>query len=113
MAITITRNEYAKHTHWKAPETKLIDDQLVRFCDICVHEIRMGDVEDPDIFVAGPIWDWQESDVGQWCMEHAVGKPYWTRSTDHMTYGYVYRIMARLSEQNETFWRLKWGGINK
>ena len=26
------------------------------------------------------------------------------------TYGHVYRIMARLSEQNETFWRLLCSG---
>jgi hypothetical protein len=23
----------------------------------------------------------------------------------------MYRIMTRLSEQNETFWKLKWGNI--
>jgi len=111
--MAITHNKDSNFTHWKAPETKLVGNKPVRFCDVCVHEIRMGDVEDPDIFVADPIWKWQESDAGQWCMEHAVDKPYWTRFTDHMTYGYVYCVMARLSEQNETFWRLKWGGINK
>jgi hypothetical protein len=111
--MSITLNKLAEYTHWKEAETKLINNRPVRFRDVCVHEITMGDVEDPDIFVAGPIWDWQESHAGQWCMEHAVDKPYWVRLTEPMTYGYIYRIMARLSEQNETFWRLKWGGINK
>ncbi len=46
-------------------------------------------------------------------MEHAVEQPYWTHSTDYHSYGHLYRIMARLSEQNETFWNLKWGGLNK
>ena len=42
-------------------------------------------------------------------MEHAEDKPYWTRSMDPHSYGHLYRIVARLSEQNETFWQLKWG----
>jgi hypothetical protein len=69
----------------------------------------MGDVEDPDLFVAQPISEWQESDAGKFIMEHAVDKPYWHRTTDHASYGHRYDIVARLSEQNETFWTLKWG----
>jgi hypothetical protein len=44
-------------------------------------------------------------------MEHAVEKPYWHRSIDPGSYGHRYDIVARLSEQNECFWRLKWGGL--
>ena len=94
-----------------AAETKILDGRPVRFRDVCVHTIKMGDVEDPDIYVAAPIWEWQQTDAGQFVMEHAVGKPYWTQHTDYASYHLVYRIMARLSEQNETFWRLKWVGI--
>ena len=78
---------------------------------VVVHTFTMGDVEDPDICVAGPIWEWQESDAGKFVMEHAVDKPYWTRTMDPHSYGHMYRIVARLSEQNETFWKLKWGDI--
>jgi len=46
-------------------------------------------------------------------MEHAVERPYWIRAVDPYSYGHVYRIMARVSEQHETFWMLKWGGLNK
>ena len=74
-----------------------------------VHTIRMGDVEDPDLYVAQPIYEWQESDAGKFIMEHAVEKPYWTRQADISSYGHLYRIMARLSEQDQTFWTLKWG----
>jgi hypothetical protein len=41
-------------------------------------------------------------------MEHAVGKPYWTQRRDHSSYHLLYHIMARLSESNEVFWRLKY-----
>lgn len=108
MAIT-----HPEQTHWQPEMTKIIDGNPVRFRDVCVHEIRMGDVEDPDLFVANPIWEWQESESGKFVMEHAVEPPYWVRNVDYTTYGYQYKIMARLSEQNQTFWRLKWGGNNK
>ena len=31
-----------------------------------VHTIKMGDVEDPDLYVADPIWKWQQTEEGQW-----------------------------------------------
>lgn len=105
------KQDHSKPRHWQPKLTKIINGQPVRFCDVCVHEILMGDVEDPDLYVAGPIWEWQESDAGKFVMEHAVDKPYWTRTMDLVSYGHMYRIMARLSEQNELFWRLKWDGL--
>ena len=87
--------------------TQIIDEKAVRFRDVCVHEIRMGDVEDPDLVVASPIWDWQQTPSGKFIMEHAVEAPYWISGVDYSSYGTLYKIMARLSEQNETFWRLK------
>ena len=106
MAIIHTKQD--EYKHWRAAEIKILDNKPVRFRDVCVHEILMGDVDEPDIYVAGPIWEWQESDAGKFVMEHAAEKPYWTRHTDQSSYHQVYRIMARLSEQNEIFWRLKY-----
>ena len=105
--MSTTRDQYPEYRHWQAEEYKIIDDQVIRFSDICVHEFTMGDVEDPDLYAAGPILDWQKSPAGEFVMEHAVEKPYWIRQVDHSSYGYRYRIMARLSEQNQTFFRLK------
>jgi len=108
--MAITRNEYAEYTHWQPEETRIINGNPVRFCDVCVHTIKMGDVEDPDLFVADPIWKWQQTESGKWVMENAVEQPYWIRNIDTLNYGHTYKIMARLSEQNRTFWELKWGG---
>ena len=99
----------SEYKQWQPEMTKIISGKPVRFRDVCVHEIRMGDVEDPDLYVAQPIYEWQESDAGKFIMEHAVEKPYWTRQADISSYGHLYRIMARLSEQDQTFWTLKWG----
>ena len=111
--MAIVRNHQAEYTHWRPEEVRIIEDRPVRFRDVCVHEFTVGDVEDPDIIAGEPIWNWQQSEAGTWVMEHAVEKPYWIRVMDYNTWGHRYRIMARLSEQNETFWSLKWAGIKK
>ena len=105
--MSTTSNNFENYAHWRDGEYKIIDDQLVRFSDVCVHEFTMGDVEDPDLYAAQPIWEWQESPAGRFIMEHAVEKPYWIRQVDHSSYGHKYKIMARLSEPNQTFFRLK------
>ena len=105
----IQRHTPAEYSHWRPEETKIIGDRAVRFRDICVHEFIMGDVEDLDIYIAAPIWEWQQSASGCWVMEHAEREPYWVQNMDVNTLGYRIRIMARLSEQNEVFWQLKWG----
>ena len=107
--MAITRNELAEYRNWKAEEVKLFGDRAVRFSDVCVHEFSVGDVEDPEIYAAQPIWEWQESDAGKWVMETAVEKQYYIQSLDYNSWGHRYKIMARLSEQNQTFWKLKWG----
>jgi len=105
--MSITSNNYAKYKQYQDPEYQIINDQVVRFSDVCVYEFNMGDVEDPDLYAAQPIWEWQQSEAGKFIMEHAVEKPYWIRQVDHHSYGHKYKIIARLSEPNQTFFRLK------
>ena len=95
------------HNTNQSPEYQVIDDRVVRISNIVVHEFSMGDVEDPDLYAAQPISEWQNSAAGEFVMAHAVEKPYWIRQADHSSYGYRYRIIARLSEQNQTFFKLK------
>jgi len=111
--MAITQIEDSQYSHWKPEETKIIEGRPVRFRDVCVHEFWLGYVEDPDIYAAEPILQWQNSDQGKWVMTNAQKQPYWIQHVDAITMGYRYKIMARLSEQNETFWRLRWGGRNK
>lgn len=96
---------------FKPPEWQLIEGQAVKFLDVKVHEFNMGDVEDPDLYAAQPILDWQESEAGQWIMEHAVEKPFWHRAVNPYTFGYTYYIIARLREQDQMYWTLKYKGI--
>jgi hypothetical protein len=108
MAINnLHRSEEANRLS-KTPEYKLINNKTVRFNDVKVHEFNMGDVEDPDLYAAEPLWKWQQSEAGQWVMDHAVETPFWHRTVDPASYGHKYYIIARLSEQDQTYWALKW-----
>jgi len=69
----------------------------------------MGDVEDPDLYAAEPLWHWQNTDMGKWVMENAVQTPSWHRDLNSTTYGYVYSIQAELSPKNYTYWWFRWG----
>jgi hypothetical protein len=89
------------------PEYQIIDDRVVRISDIVVHEFPMGDVEDPDLYAAQPLSEWQDSEAGQFVLEHAVEKPYWIRQVDLNSYGPRYVIVARMREPDQTFFRLK------
>ena len=75
--------------------------------EIVVHRFNVGDVDDPDIYAGGPIWDWQESEAGKWVMENAIEKPKWQRHVDIYNYGHQYQIRARLTPEQITYFELK------
>ena len=87
----------------------LFGDRMHAIHRVTVHRFRMGDVEDPDIYAAEPLWKWQQSEEGQWVMQHSIETPVWHRYTDHVTFGYQYAITADLKDVDYTFWALKWG----
>lgn len=76
---------------------------------ITVYDFVLGDVEDPEIYAAGPIIEWEQSEAGKWIMEHAISPPEWHINPDPFTYGYRIRIGADLEEADITYFNLKWG----
>lgn len=77
--------------------------------EVVVHIFDLSDVEDPDLYAAQPLWEWQQSESGKWVMEHSVDVPVWHRMLDSLMYGYRYKITAKLTDKDYTFWTLKWG----
>jgi hypothetical protein len=74
---------------------------------IVVHRITMGDVDDPDLFVASPIHDWQQTEKGKWIMKHSNPTPIWQRHIDHLSFGHVYTISAYLTDKQLTEYYLR------
>ena len=92
-------------------QVKIIDGVPIAFSDVVVHHFPMGDVEDPDLYAAEPLYNWQQSEAGTWVMAHAVEPPFWVRQPDLSSYGYRYYIVARLREQDQTYFKLKWSNV--
>ena len=87
----------------------IINDQVEEVREIVVHEFTMGDVEDPDLYAAEPLWKWQQSELGAWIMKNAVETPSWYRIPDQLQYGYRYEIRAKLSGARLTEYMLRHG----
>ena len=73
-----------------------------------VHAFNIGDVEDPEIYVAGPLFDWQQTEKGKWIMENAIDKPTFYIDPDPMGMGYRINVLAEFNEKNATFYSLKY-----
>ena len=78
---------------------------------VVVHKFDMSDVEDPDLYAAEPLWNWQQSEAGQFVMEHAIDKPEWHRHMDSMFMGYRYVITAELEKKKLAEFYLRWGQV--
>jgi hypothetical protein len=72
-----------------------------------VHTFLLSDVDDPDVYAAGPIFDWERSEAGRWIMKNAIDKPTWYKQLDTMTYGYKFQIRADLTPEQITYFELK------
>jgi hypothetical protein len=106
--MAIIRNRTAEYMNATPSEVKIVDGVAVKYMDVLVHTFRLGDVEDPEIYAAEPIWAWQQSAAGCWVMEHAVNQPRWAKRIDYHSYGYEFDIIARLSEADAVFFKLKY-----
>jgi hypothetical protein len=83
---------------------KLVDNEVREKYKL--HEFTMGDVEDVDIYMAQPIYEWQQTPAGKFCMEKATEITYHTMF-DHLTFGHRVVITGYLSGKHATFWALK------
>ena len=70
------------------------------------HSFRMGDVEDPEIYAAQPIYEWQQTEHGQWVLAHC-DDPVFHIGPDYM--GFKITLSGLLQEQDAVFHELKWG----
>ena len=106
--ITNIRTEAATDKLLKTPEWREVNGKAVRYSDVVVHTFGMGDVDDPDLYASEPLYQWQQSEAGQWVMAHAVETPFWHRHVDPYSFGYRYYVVARMSESDQTYWTLRW-----
>jgi hypothetical protein len=75
---------------------------------VMLHNFTVGDVEDPMLYASFTIQEWQQTEKGQWCTEHCEGEIYFQSWADPISLGYKIVLEGEMSEQNYTFFNLKW-----
>ena len=73
-----------------------------------LHTFSMGDVEDPYLYAAFPISEWQQTEKGRWVMQNVVGEPTFHITSDMQNYGYRVVISGNLKPEAETYFTLKY-----
>ena len=75
---------------------------------ITFHRFNIGDVEDPDIAIAAPLLEWQETTKGQWVMANARDLRYYTQP-DTRFWGYDVAIRGEITDPRlVTEYFLRW-----
>lgn len=67
----------------------------------------MGDVEDPELYAAQPLYEWQQTKQGQWVMENCADPQYIIRP-DVNTFGHKIIVHGELEDQLATEYLLRW-----
>ena len=78
---------------------------------VVVHRFKVGDVEDPDLYAAQPLYEWEHSEQGKFVMANAVEKPKWQKQIEYASYQYDYVVIAKLEKKKLSEFYLKWGKV--
>lgn len=73
-----------------------------------LHSFTMGDVEDPYLYAAFPISEWQQTEHGQWIMSNVVDEPTFHITPDVNNFGYRVVITGNLTPEAATYFTLKY-----
>lgn len=80
---------------------------------ILVKEIRMGDCEDPYLYAAFPLNEWEKTEECEYIKKNLEAGDDLVFFCDTHEYGFIIRIYAPLKGEALTFYRLKYMGVNK
>lgn len=75
---------------------------------VVVFRFRMGDVEDPQIFAAEPLYEWENSEAGKWVIKNSVKTPSWHIVPNIDFYGNDIIVTAEFKPKEYTYWKLKY-----
>ena len=91
---------------------KVEDNVVKEIHKVVVHRFDLSDVDDPDLYAAQPMLEWEKSDPGKFIMEHSIDTPEWHRHPDPMFMGYRYLIIAELETKKLSEFYLRFGHPN-
>jgi hypothetical protein len=75
-----------------------------------VKILKIGDVEDPDIYLGAAWYDFEKTEQGQWLKNHARELVY-QQSLESWYMGYIYTVYGVLDDEDAVYYKLKWPGL--
>ena len=75
---------------------------------VVFHRFTVGDVEEPDLYASITLSDWRKTEKGLWCWENSKGPIYFHSMLKPELLNYEVVITGKLTDQDLTFFRLKW-----
>jgi hypothetical protein len=76
---------------------------------VVVHQFKIYEFDDPVMEASEELLRWERSDAGKWVMERAIETPIWHKNENYAMVCVDFVIVAKLREQDFTWWKLKWG----
>lgn len=74
---------------------------------IVFHTVLLGDVDDPEIYAAGPLYDFMQTPKGQWLKENCLD-PVYRVEPDPNTFGFKVLVYGELEEKKAVEYLLRW-----
>jgi len=68
----------------------------------------MGDVDDVEVFAAQPIYEWMQTEEGQWVHERCEDLT-WHTVANPMAFGWTILIRGSITDQHATEYYLRFG----
>ena len=77
---------------------------------LVVKTLKLGDVDDPEIYLGAVAYDWFQTEHGAWVKEHSIDMVY-NQNIDYTSYGYAYYITATFKDEDALIYKLKWSNV--
>lgn len=78
---------------------------------LIVKTLKVGDVEDPEIYLGAVAHDWLQTEHGKYVKEKARDLTYNLAQVDYDYYGFQYYITALFEDEEAVIYKLKFGNV--
>lgn len=78
---------------------------------LIVKTLRIGDVEDPDVYLGAAAFEWLCTDHGKYVKERAKDLTYHQSTIANDYYGYQYYITATFEDEEAVIYKLKYSDV--
>lgn len=74
---------------------------------ITFHKFNLGDVDDVEVYAAQPIYEWLQTEAGQWVQARCEDLT-WHTAVDNTSFGYTVFLRGSIRDKHATEYYLKW-----